>query len=74
MTEDELSKAAAEDVSEFIQKALYQYEPMLLGSFMIIQGLAIFKSCLTKEEYNEFCKKVYEDRFRIKEYFLDDNI
>jgi len=72
MTEEEISKAAAEDVAEFIQKALYQYEPMLLGSFMIIQGLAIFKSCLSKEDYNDFCKKVYDDRFRIKEYFLDD--
>ena len=74
MTEEEISKAAAEDVAEFIQKALYQYEPMLLASFMIIQGLGMFKSCLSKEDYNDFCKKVYDDRFRIKEYFLDDDI
>lgn len=73
MTEDELSKSAAEDVSEFIQKALYQYEPMLLGSFMIIQGLAIFKSCLSAGEYEEFCKKVYDDRYKVREFFLDDN-
>lgn len=72
MTEEEISKAAAEDVKEFIQKALYQYEPMLLGSFMVIQGFSIFKSCLSKEDYNDFCKKVYDDRFRIKGYFIDD--
>jgi len=68
MNEEDVSKAAAEDVSEFIQKALYQYEPMLLASFMIIQGLGIFKSCLDPVEYEIFCKKVYEDRNRVKEY------
>ncbi len=70
MNSDEISKLAAEDVNEFIQKALYQYEPMLLASFLVIQGLGIFKSSLTPEEYDEFCQKVYNDRFRIKEYFF----
>ena len=69
MTEEEISKLAAEDVNEFIQKALYQYEPMLLASFLVIQGLGIFKSYLDPGEYDKFCKKVYDDRFRIKEYF-----
>ena len=70
MNSDEISKLAAEDVNEFIQKALYQYEPMLLASFLVIQGLGIFKSSLTPEEYDKFCQKVYNDRFRIKEYFF----
>ena len=74
MTDDQLSKLAAEDVQEFITKALYQHEPMLLASFMVIQGLGMFKSCLSPEDYNKFCKKVYDDRFRIKEYFIDDDL
>lgn len=67
--EEYASREAAEDVNDFIQKALYQHEPMLLASFLVIQGLAMFKSCLDPDDYDKFCKKVYEDRFRIKEYF-----
>lgn len=69
ISEEDNSRAAAEDVSEFIQKALYQYEPMLLASFMVIQGLGVFKSCLAPEDYEKFCKKVYDDRHRVQEYF-----
>lgn len=59
------------DVDEFIQKALYQHEPLLLSSLMIIRALGIHKSLLKPEDYDLFCKKVYEDRNRIVNYFED---
>lgn len=57
---------AAEDVAEFIKKALYQYEPFLIGSLLVIQGLGIFKSLLSEEDYEEICEKIYNDRSRVR--------
>lgn len=72
MNDDDLSRLAGEDVAEFIKKALYQHEPLLLASFLVINGLAMFKGSLDPEDYNKFCKKVYEDRNRIKEFNLNE--
>jgi len=71
--EDEKATNAHNDVSDFIKKALYQHEPMLLGSLLVLQGLGIFKSMLDEADYEEFCVKVYKDRNRVKKTFTEPN-
>lgn len=68
--EDEQATNAHNDVSDFITKALYQHEPMLIGSLLVLQGLGIFKSMLNEADYEEFCVKVYKDRNRVKKTFI----
>jgi len=65
------TKIAAEDVDEFINKALYQHDPMTLGSLMIIRGLGIFKSLIDAEQYDVFCRIVYNDRNNVINYFKE---
>jgi len=71
--ENEKATNAHNDVSDFINKALYQHEPMLLGSLLVLQGLGIFKSMLNEADYEEFCVKVYKDRNRVKKTFIEPN-
>jgi hypothetical protein len=65
ITDQEKSENAANDVADFTKKALYQHEPLLLGSIMVIQGLGIFKSMLNESDYEEVCVKIYRDRNRV---------
>jgi hypothetical protein len=65
ISDEQKSQDAASDVSDFIQKALLQHEPLLLGSLLVIQGLGIFKSILDEAAYEELCIKIYSDRNRV---------
>lgn len=69
MIENDNSDQAAEDVAEFITKALYQYEPLLIGSLLVINGLGIFRSLLQEADYEEICQKIYSDRERVTKIF-----
>lgn len=70
MIDDEQRKAkeCAEDVQEFITKALYQYEPELISALLVINGLSMYRSMFTDEEYEMICKKIYDDRKNVKEF------
>ena len=65
--EEQSARDARDDTYEFIQKMSYQYDPLLIAANMVIQGLGIYKTMLEPEEYDSLCKKIYNDRDRIKE-------
>jgi len=65
ISDEQKGQDAANDVADFIKRALYQHEPLLLGSLLVIQGLGIFKSMLDESDYEELCSKIYSDRNRV---------
>jgi hypothetical protein len=66
--DEQKTKECAEDVQEFIRKALYQYEPELISALLVINGFSMYKSMFTDEEFEMICKKIYDDRKYIKEF------
>lgn len=65
--DEKLAREAMDDTYEFIQKMSYQYDPMLIAAYMVIQGLGLYKTMLSPEDYEVMCEKIYEGRNRIKE-------
>jgi len=65
ISDEQKGQDTANDVADFIKRALYQHEPLLLGSLLVIQGLGIFKSMLDESDYEELCSKIYSDRNRV---------
>ena len=60
------SKLCNEDVQEFIIKAMYQYEPDLIAAMLVISGMSMYKNMFDTEDYEKICKKIYDDRFKIR--------
>lgn len=65
--DDRLAKEAMDDTYEFIQKMSYQYDPMLIAAYMVIQGMGLYKAMLSPDDYESMCETIYEGRHRIKE-------
>jgi len=66
--DDNDAKLAAEDTDEFIRKMSYQYDPMLIAAFLVIKGFGIYKTSMEPDEYDLICKKIYNERDKIKEF------
>lgn len=61
-------KLITEDVSEFITKASYQYDPMQISTCMLAQSLSLAKTCLEPEDFIKFCDYVFKNTHRVKKF------
>ena len=59
-------KFISEDVAEFIQKASYQYDPMQISTAMLAQSLSLAKTVLEEEDFQKFCKYVFDNVHRVR--------
>ena len=66
MNSKETIDQAHDDTTEFISKMLFHYEPLLIAACMITQGLSMYKTALTPEEFDMMASKIYQERHRIK--------
>lgn len=72
MNDIEDTKLMMEDVSEFIQKASYQYDAMCIGTCMIAQALSLMRSNLPEHDYLKFCNYVFQNVNSIKHFRTSD--
>lgn len=61
-------RLVSEDVAEFIQKALYQYEPLQISTSMLAQSLSLAKTYLDPEDFVKFCDYVFKNTHRVKRF------
>jgi len=54
------------DTIDYINRALYQHNPLALAASLVTLGLAIYRTTLSDEEYEKICTAIYDTRFRIK--------
>lgn len=62
-------KEAIFDTLEFIKKMSYQYDSLTIATHLVITGLGLYRSCLTPEDYEQMCEKIYTERLRIRKIY-----
>jgi len=54
------------DTIDYINRALYQHNPLALAASLVTLGLAMYRTSLSDEDYDKMCTAIYDTRFRIK--------
>ena len=54
------------DTIDYINRALYQHNPLALAASLVTLGLAMYRTSLSHEEYDKMCFIIYDERFKIK--------
>ena len=54
------------DTIDYINRALYQHNPLALAASLVTLGLAMYRTSLSDEDYDKICTTIYDTRFRIK--------
>ena len=66
-------KYIVQDVTEFIQKASYQYDPMQIATAMLAQSLSLTKTMLSEEDFQKYVSFVYSNMHRVKPYVFNED-
>ncbi|NDG30797.1 hypothetical protein EB118_12070 [bacterium] len=54
------------DTIDYINRALYQHNPLALAASLVTLGLAMYRTSLSDEDYDKMCTAIYDTRFKIK--------
>jgi len=66
MNEDEEMNTVYSDTIDYIDRALYQHNPLALAASLVTLGLAMYRTALSDEDYDSICGTIYGKRFKIK--------